>query len=313
MDLLRALRIFVRVAETGSFSAVARENGASQSATTRLIGQLEDHFQIRLFHRTTRHLSLTEDGQDLLGQARNLLELADGMEATLGRQRASPTGLVRMGVSPALATLLVPRLPAVFERYKELAVELVVRERFDELVEDRLDLAVQRGQPRDSSVVTRAIGTFGRVLVAGPSYLERNGTPTQPEELAKHQCVIHETGPESARWRFTGPRGPIEVEVSGAFRVNNGDIAHRAALNGYGIALLPESQVVDDIRAARLYRVLPDYPSGREPVFVMYPSRRHLPPRTRVMIDFLVQVGHEEEARLKDAHLWGETETTWLL
>src|SRR5580693_3993168 len=139
MDLLRSLGIFVRVVETGSFSAVARESGTSHSASTRLIGQLEDHFGVRLFHRTTRRLSLTEDGQDLLNHARHLLEASQEMEATLGRQSASPSGLVRIGITPAVATLLVPQLPRMFQRYPDLAVELVVRDRFGDLIEERLD------------------------------------------------------------------------------------------------------------------------------------------------------------------------------
>jgi DNA-binding transcriptional LysR family regulator len=299
--------------ETGSFSAVAREAGTSHSAATRLISQLEDHFGVRLFHRTTRRLSLTEDGQDLLNHARHLLETTQQMEASLGRQRASPAGLVRVGIPPAVATLIVPRLPAIFRRYPDLSVELVVGERFGDLVEERLDLALQRGQPSDTSVVTRTIGTFGRILVAGPAYLERRGAPHQPSDLTQHSCVIHDTGPDSTRWRFTGPEGPVEVQVTGPFRSDNGEVVHRGVLAGFGVALLPESQVVDDIRAARLYRVLADYPSGRDQVFVVYPSRRHLAPRTRVMIDFLVELGHAEEVRLADARVWGENETTWLV
>ena len=313
MDLLRALGTFVRVVETGSFSAVARETGTSHSAATRLISQLEDHFGARLFHRTTRKLSLTEDGQDLLNHARHLLEMTDEMEATLGRQRASPTGLVRVGVSPGVTTLLVPQLPKIFERYPGLSVELVVGDRFGDLIEERLDLALQRGQSADSSLIARAIGTFGRVLVAAPTYLEKHGAPAHPTDLTQHSCVIHENGPDSVHWRFTGPEGPIDVTVTGPFRTDNSDVAHRAAVAGYGIANLPELQVVDDIRAARLYRLLADYPSGRGQVFVVYPSRRHLAPRTRVMIDFFVEMGHALEAWLEDARVWGENETTWLV
>ncbi|HVC61726.1 MAG TPA: LysR family transcriptional regulator [Acetobacteraceae bacterium] len=313
MDLLRALGTFVRVVETGSFSAVAREAGTSHSAATRLIGQLEAHFGVRLFHRTTRRLSLTEDGQDLVNHARHLIETTQEMEETLGRQRSSPSGLVRIGVPPAVATLIVPRLPVMFQRYPALSVELVVADRFGDLVEERLDLALQRGQPGDTSVVARAIGTFGRVIVAGPAYLEQRGAPRHPSELTQHNCIIHDTGPDSAHWRFTGPDGPVEVLVAGALRADNGEVVHRAALAGYGIAKLPESQVVDDIRAARLYRLLADYPSGREQMFVVYPSRRHLAPRTRVMIDFVVAMGRAEEARLADARVWGENDTAWLV
>lgn len=313
MDLLRALGTFVRVVETGSFSAVARETGTSHSAATRLISQLEDHFGVRLFHRTTRRLSLTEDGQDLLNHARHLLEMTEDMEATLGRQRASPTGLVRIGISPAVAAVFLRQLPDMFERYPGLSVELVVGDRFGDLIEERLDLAMQRGQPADSSLVARAIGTFGRVLVAAPTYLERRGAPREPAELAQHSCVIHENGPDSTRWRFNGPDGPIDVTVTGPFRTDNSDVVRRATLAGYGVAMLPELQVVDDIRSARLYRLLPDYPSGRGQVFVVYPSRRHLAPRTRLMIDAIVEMGRKLEAWLDDARIWGENETTWLV
>jgi DNA-binding transcriptional LysR family regulator len=313
MDLLRALGTFVRVVETGSFSAVARETGTSHSAATRLISQLEDHFGVRLFHRTTRRLSLTEDGQDLLTHARHLLETTQEMEEALGRQRASPSGVVRIAMAPAVATLLVPQLPRVFERYPDLLVELVVGERISDLIEERLDLALQPGQPSDASLVARTIGTFGRVLVAAPAYLEKRGAPAHPTDLVQHSCVIHERGADSARWRFTGPDGPVDVQVSGPFRADNSEVVHRATLAGYGIALLPELQVVDDIRAARLYRLLADYPSGRNQLFILYPSRRHLAPRTRVMIDVLVEMGRALEAWLADARIWGENETTWLV
>jgi DNA-binding transcriptional LysR family regulator len=174
MDLLRALSTFNRIVETGSFSAVARETNSSQSAVTRLIDQLETHFRLRLFHRTTRHLSLTDDGQDLLGHARQLLEKAADMEGALGSHLSAPTGLVRVGLSAAASINLVPRMGVLFERYPGLSVELVVRDSFADLVEERLDVAVQAGQPSDASVVVRMVGTLGRVPVASLAYLERS-------------------------------------------------------------------------------------------------------------------------------------------
>jgi DNA-binding transcriptional LysR family regulator len=201
----------------------------------------------------------------------------------------------------------------LLERYPGLTVDLVVRERFDDLIEERLDVALQRSSPGDSTLVARAVGTFGRVAVAAPAYLERRGSPRQPAELEQHHCIVHDTGPDSGRWQFIGPDGPVQVVVSGRFRSNNGTVVHRATLGGYGIALLPEAQVVDDIRAGRLYRLLPDYPCERFQAYVVYPSRRHLAPRTRLMIDFLVEMSRQEEARLADARVWGENETTWLV
>src|SRR3954447_2040835 len=157
MDLLGALRDFIRVVETGSFSAVAREREVSQSAVTRQIAQLEQHFGVRLFHRTTRRLSLTDDGQALLGHARHLLETAEEMEAALGLQSRSPAGLVRIGVSVAAARFVAPRLPALASRHPGLRIELVVRDQFAEMIEERLDLALRSGEIADVSLVARRI------------------------------------------------------------------------------------------------------------------------------------------------------------
>jgi DNA-binding transcriptional LysR family regulator len=313
MDLLRALTTFVRVAESGSFSAVARENGSSHTAATRMVGQLEEHFGVRLFHRSTRRISLTEDGQDLLGHARNLLDAAEGMEGALGRQRASPTGRVRLGTPLGAARLLVTRLPGLLERYPGLSVDLVVRDQLGDLVEERLDVALQFGQPTDGSVVARAVATIGQMAIAAPVYLERHGMPSHPDELAQHACVIHDTGPNSTRWVFSGPQGPIEVPVSGRFHSNSLDVVRAAAVAGLGIALMPEPLIAEDLRMVRLYRLLADFPSGRQQAYVVYPSRRHLAPRTRVVIDFLAEEVRQVEARLAAGRTWGETDTAWLV
>jgi DNA-binding transcriptional LysR family regulator len=313
MDLIAALTVFNRISETGSFSAVARETNTSQSAVTRLVGQLEAHFGVRLFHRTTRRLSLTEDGQDLLSHAHHLLEVAEGMEGALGLHRSSPTGLVRIGVTTAGAALMGPRLFGLLKQYPGLEIELVVRDQLGDMIEERLDVAMQVGQPSDSSLMARTAGAFGRTLVAAPIYLERRGAPSKPADLTEHACIIHEFGPDSAVWRFEGPDGPEQVRVTSSFRANNAEVVHRAVLAGNGISMVPEALIVDDIRAARLYRLLPKYKSGRQPTFVLYPSRRHLAPRTRVVIDFLVEQINQASARLQQDDVWGDTDRVWLV
>ena len=178
MDLLGALRAFVRITETGSFSAVARESNASQSAVTRQIAQLEQHFAVRLFHRTTRRLSLTDDGEVLLTHARHLIEATDEMESALGRQSAAPRGLVRLGTSVAGGLFLATRLPTLLEQHPGLSVELVMGDQHSDMIEERLDLAFRTGRdPRrvagGASVGTAWPGGGGRADVPGTQVRRR--------------------------------------------------------------------------------------------------------------------------------------------
>jgi DNA-binding transcriptional LysR family regulator len=166
MDLLGALDVLVRVVETGSFSAVARERELSQAAVARQISQLEDHFGVRLFHRTTRKLSLTDDGGMLVGLARPVLEGVDALEVALGQQSASPVGLVRVGVTVAASRFLAQRLPTLLADHPGLKVELVVGDRLGDMIEDRLDLAMRVGEITDTSLVARRCGTTVRVAAA---------------------------------------------------------------------------------------------------------------------------------------------------
>src|ERR1700761_2529359 len=220
MDLINGLHTFFRVVETGSFWAVAREANASQSAITRQVAQLEEHFGVRLFHRTTRKISLTDDGQDLVGRARHLLEEAEDLEDTFGKNGGSPTGLVRIGVPVGAAMLLVSDFMGLLSKYPGLSVELVVSEQVEDLVAERLDLALRFGQSGDTSLVARSLATVGSAPVAAPAYLERPGAPEHPADLADHVCIIHERGADSARWVFNGPDGSREVEIHSSFRSN---------------------------------------------------------------------------------------------
>src|SRR5258706_3273358 len=239
MDLLGALGVLVRVVETGSFSAVARERELSQAAVARQISQLEEHFGVRLLHRTTRKLSLTDDGQMLLGLARPVLDGVDALEAALGRQRASPVGLVRVGVTVIASNFLAERLPTLLADRPGLKVELVVSDRFGDMIEDRLDLAVRVGEVTDASLVVRRLGTGPLVVVAAPSYIERKGRPSTPADLASHTCIVHDVGPSSDVWAFFTSNASLQFHVSGGFLANDFSAVRVPARSGDGIALLP--------------------------------------------------------------------------
>jgi DNA-binding transcriptional LysR family regulator len=301
MDLLGSLGILVRVVETGSFSAVARERELSQAAVARQVSQLEEHFGVRLFHRTTRKLSLTDDGEMLLGLARPVLDGVDGLEAALGRQSALPVGLVRVGVTAAASRLLAQRLPILLADHPGLKIELVVGDRLGDMIEERLDLAMRVGEIKDASLVARRSGTAVRVVAAAPSYIKRHGEPSSPAELANHTCIVHDVGPNSDVWTFVTPDGPKDFRAAGGFLANDVRAVHLAARTGYGIAYLALFEVADDLRNGRLVRVLRDFPVPGVPFNLVYPSRLHLAPRTRLVIDFIWEQVRQVEAELATA------------
>jgi DNA-binding transcriptional LysR family regulator len=301
MDLLGALGILVRVVETGSFSAVARERELSQAAIARQVSQLEEHFGVRLFHRTTRKLSLTDDGQMLLDLARPVLDGIEGIEAALGQQSALPVGLVRVGAPVAASRVLAQRLPTLLADHPGLKVELVVGDRLGNMIEDRLDLAMRLGEITDASLVARRSGTAFHVAAAAPSYIERRGEPSTPAELANHTCIVHDVGPDSDVWNFVTPEGPKNVRVSGGLLANDVRAVHLAALTGYGIAYLPLVELFDDLRSGTLVRVLSDFPAAGIPLSLVYPSRRHLAPRTRLVMDFIWEQVRQIQAELATA------------
>jgi DNA-binding transcriptional LysR family regulator len=291
MDLLSALNDFVRVAESGSFSRVAREKGFSPSAVTRQIAQLEQFFGVRLLHRTTRRLTLTDDGQLLIGYASRLLEESSAMERDLGRHRHSPTGLVRLGTVKGVGLYLATRLPQLLDRHPGLSVELVVCDHINELVESRLDLAMCDRNIADSSFVARQIATLAHAAVAAPSYLQGHAAPAAPTELGRHVCIVQDGKDGRGNWEFIGPQGPVSVPVSGQIHTNNERAALVMARSGYGVACLPHVQVRDDLMDGRLVRLMPDYAAKPSMLYAIYPSRRHLATRTRTVLDFLVQQG----------------------
>jgi DNA-binding transcriptional LysR family regulator len=289
------------VVETGSFSAVARERELSQAAVARQIAQLEGHFGVRLFHRTTRKLSLTDDGQMLLGLARPVLDGVEGMEAALGQHSAAPVGLVCVGVTVAASRLLALSLPALLANHPGLKVELVVGDRLGDMIEDRLDLAMRFGEVTDASMIARRSGTAVHVAVAAPSYVKRHGEPTSPVELAHHTCIVHDVGPDSDVWTFVTAEGPKSFQVSGGFLGNDVRAVHLAARSGYGIAYLSLVEVFDDLHNGQLVRVLSDFPSPGLPYSLVYPSRRHLAPRTRLVMDFIWEQFRQIQAELATA------------
>ena len=264
----------MRVVDTGAFSGVARKTGLSDSGVTRQIAQLEEHFGVRLLHRTTRRMSLTDDGEILIGYARRLLELSFAMETERGEHRKAPTGLARLGTIMGAGLFLAPRLPQLLSRYPGLSVDLVVCDHIGAMVEARLDLALCHGKIADSSFMARQIGMLGQLIFAAPSYLDRHGVPTSPADLHRHTFILRDVEDRQGVWQFKGPDGSLCGQICSQLSTNNERAALVMAQSGYGVACLPDMRVRDDVRVGRLIRLMPDYKANPVTLSVVYPSRR---------------------------------------
>jgi DNA-binding transcriptional LysR family regulator len=289
MDLLAAFRVYVRVAEARSFSAVAREMGATQPAVSRQIAALEEHLGARLLQRTTRSLGLTEDGRDLLNHARRVLDAVEDAEGAVGRRHALPGGLVRVATPAAFGRLYVaPRMNRLLERYPELSVELNMSDEVTDIVAEGIDLAIRATPIADSSLVARKIGSTRRITVGSEECIRVNGMPQHPMDLARLPCVIFTGRTNPAEWQYDGPEGTTIVTVNGRFRTNNSEAMRVAVASGLGYSVMPMWLIGDEIASGRLRPVLTGYEPPPGAISAAYPSRRNLAPRTRAVIDFFI-------------------------
>ena len=282
-DLLIAMRTFIRLCEKPNFSRVAQEMHASHTTIARRLDQVEAHFGAILFHRTTRRLIATPEADRLLIHARAMLDALDVAEQDFRPARGEPGGLVRIGFTTALGLYYVERLGELTARYPALQFDCVMTDWQRDVVEERLDLALRVGPVRDDSLVVHPLGRHPRLLVAHPAYLARHGMPASADDLSAHPCIAYAYGDVPARWTIDGR----ERVVGGTFRSDSSEAVHRAAISGLGIALLPAIRVRGDIEAGRLARVLPGSVIAPLDISAVHPSHKRLPPRARVVLDFL--------------------------
>ena len=290
MDILAGMRLFTRVADTGSFSAVAHETGGTQPTVSRTVAALEAHLGVRLLNRSSRAVTLTDDGRLFYSQAHRALEAVTEAENGVGRRRGLPTGLLRLGTPVAFGRLHVaPRLHEFLARYPDVEVELLMNDAFVDLVGEGVDLAVRVGDLSDPSLIARRIGTTRRVTVATPSYLERFGVPMVPADLTQHQCIVYTRLATGSRWHFEGGNGPQTVDVRGRFSTDNSEAVREGVLSGVGIAVVPVWHFTDEIERDRVRILLRDYEPRQLPIHAVYSSRRQLAAKVRAMIDFLAE------------------------
>ena len=286
MNKLPWMRCFVRVVETGSFSAVARELGIGQPNVSRHIASLEADLGALLLHRSTRQLVPTPEGQRYYAQARQALDLIAQAEADVLGQR-NPRGLLRVACSPTLGTeTILGTLPAFLARYPDIEVELRMGDEYVDLVAEGIDVAIRGGALKDSALRARRVGSSERVYVASPAYLALHGAPLQPADLARHECIVYTLLDGGAAWPFRDG----EVAVRGRLRVNSLVAVRRAALDGMGIGYLPMWMVAGQLRGGELATVLPEHATAAAPVNAVYAAARLLPLRAEVFIDHVAAV-----------------------
>ncbi len=289
MDVVAGFRVFVRVAESGSFSAVARELGLTQPAVSRQVSALETHLGARLVQRTTRSLALTADGQDLLGPARAVLEAVERAESAVGSHHDGPAGLVRVSSSVTFGRVVIaPRLPSLLARYPKLEVDLRLDDRPTDLVHEGVDVAVRVGEIGEASLIARRIGVVSRAVMASSEYLARHGVPATLEDLAGHECILQDRNAHPDLWQLESADGPRTVRVHGRFRTDSAEAVRVAVIAGMGLAVTSSWLLQRELATGAVQMVLPDWRAPAAPVHAVYPSQRNLAPRSRAVIDFLV-------------------------
>ncbi|HEY0301940.1 MAG TPA: LysR family transcriptional regulator [Rhizomicrobium sp.] len=288
LDDLDELRTFQRILALGSLSAAALDLGVGLAVVSKRLSALERRAGVRLINRTTRKLSPTEDGTALLLHVERMLDALADAEAQLSSGVEEPHGLLRIAAPITFARIHLAGVAAdLTARYPRLDIELKPHDRMIDLVEERIDVAVRIGQPRDSTAVMRKLADNVRVLVAAPSYLERFGRPQTPDALRGHRFLRY--GDMAVPWRLRNPGGAeIEVETPCRLRADSGDVVLDWALAGHGITLKSHVDVCAELADGRLERVLPQWQSPPAPIYALFPSARHIPAKSRVFLDTLV-------------------------
>lgn len=290
MDRFTALRVFRHVAELASFAAAGRRLGLSPAAISKNIAELEAHLATRLINRTTRRVSLTEAGTAYLSQVGRILDELDEADRSLGSLRNSPSGVLKVS-APVTVTLicLANAIPHFLARYPELALDLDLDDRRVDILKEGYDLAI-RGSDRleDSSLIARKLMVMSHVLCASPAYFEASGPPATPEDLHRHNCIQFSLSGHADLWTFRRAEHSVEVAVDGRYKVSSSLAVRDALLAGFGVSLIPEIYVRDELAQGRLRAVLADWAMPETTIYAVYPSRQYLAPKLRVFLDFLV-------------------------
>jgi LysR family transcriptional regulator for bpeEF and oprC len=287
MNSLQQVAAFAETAKHGSFAAAARETGSAPSTLAKSVARLEVSLGVKLFHRTTRQVSLTPDGERLFARCQRLLAEAEELQAEASGVREAPSGTLRVDLPIVIGRrAILPVLARMMAKYPGLSVDVRLQDGYVDLVKEGIDLAVRVGSLKDSTLVSRRFGTQTMVLVASPAYLDRHGVPKRLEQLSKHEALLFRM-PSSGKdrpWQFRRGGKAVEMHPNSRARLNDGDGLVAATRLGLGLAQLPDYFVRDELARGELVEVLRPHRPTPLPISIVYPGARLVPQRVRVLL-----------------------------
>jgi DNA-binding transcriptional LysR family regulator len=294
MTAISDLDIFARVARTGNMSAAGREMGLSPAVISKRISLLEEKLGARLFHRTTRQLTLTETGEGYFRRVVDILSLCEEADDFVSRRNTKPRGLLKVTAPTSFSRLhIAPRLGDFLERFPEVKLDLHLTDHFEDIIRDGFDLAIRIGELQDSSLVAKKLAPENRVLVASPKYFEQVEEPRNVTDLELLNCL---SAGAQEHWRLEGPDGVTQVKVEGNIRTNSAEFVREALVAGLGIGLRPTWDIAPQLASGELKVILPQYRGTTNmAIYAVYPCREYLPEKVNVFIEFLVGLFADEQ------------------
>jgi DNA-binding transcriptional LysR family regulator len=294
MDRFRTMETFVRVARSGSFTVAANQLGLSRALVSRHVGMLEERLRVRLLHRTTRSLNLTDEGRSYLSFCEQLFRDIEGQERALVETPAEPSGTLRLAAPKSFGTLHLADAIIAFARAQpKLHVQLILENvsfQPPDFGKRGFDLALQFAPARNASLTETPVAPMDWVVCAAPSVLIREGRPGTPADLARFPCLLHESAlPNDRLWRFEGPRGAVTVKITGTFSSNSALALRKAVIAGLGAALLPRYVVADDLASGSLVALFPRHRVAARPLIAVYPRAPETPLKVKAFIAFLTE------------------------
>jgi DNA-binding transcriptional LysR family regulator len=289
MNNLGDLEIFARVVSAGSMSAAGRELGLSPAVVSKRLRRLEDRLGTRLLQRTTRQISLTEAGQGFYERVIAILAGIEEAEAFVSRRSALARGTLKVSASTSFGRMhIAPHINGFMQANPHLSINLMLTDEFVDIVGEGYDVAVRIGELSDSSLVARRLAPVRRILCAAPSYIAAHGTPRTLDDLSRHVCLPAHNGEP---WKIEGPEGALVYRPSGPLHTNSSEVIRECVIGGVGIALRSTWDIGHELAEGKLVQVLPDYEGSRNvAIHALYASRRFLPAKVRVFIDYLADL-----------------------